>query len=408
VAEGGKRAGKNVLNVIAFAMAIERSVEKIHLVAGVTRACARLNIVDCNGFGLRNFFGGRCWEGKYEGKEAIFVDDKVVIIEGGGKASDAARIKGASFGCVYLSEANELNKGFFFEAIDRTLAARTRRVFLDLNAKEKGHWFYREFLDRFDVQGDKSVNYGHFTVFDNKALNQDDLRARLASYDKASAWYRRDILGLRCGGADVIYSGFDEGLIVPRDELSQKKFVRMAVGVDVGGRDATVATLVGITADGELALVDGYYHRQGKRNEMTHAKYVEELADCIAVWMKDFAAFEFGGAVFCESAEKMFRAALAQELARRGIRTAVYPSYKKDGILDRIRLFSFLINKKKLLVAKELSAWVDAFYAARWCEKAREKGEWVRVDDGSYSVDCLDSAEYGVVPFKQLIMKMEV
>ncbi|MCL2168417.1 MAG: hypothetical protein FWB74_00155 [Defluviitaleaceae bacterium] len=35
VAEGGKRAGKNVLNVLAFAMNLEKSVEKLHLVAGV-------------------------------------------------------------------------------------------------------------------------------------------------------------------------------------------------------------------------------------------------------------------------------------------------------------------------------------------------------------------------------------
>jgi len=109
--------------------------------------------LDCNGFGLKSFFGSRGREGKYEGKDAFFADtatgQKVVIIEGGGRASDAARIKGASFGSVYISESNEVHKTFFFEALDRTLASRDRKVFLDLNATSEGHWFYREFLDRF-------------------------------------------------------------------------------------------------------------------------------------------------------------------------------------------------------------------------------------------------------------------
>jgi len=52
------------------------------------------------------------------------------------------------------------------------------------------------------------------------------------------------------------------------------------------------------------------------------------------------------------------------------------------------------------MVAGHLEEWAGAFYAARWDEKAREKGAWVRVDDGSYAVDCLDSAEYAAMPFK--------
>jgi PBSX family phage terminase large subunit len=412
VAEGGKRAGKNVINVIAFAMALERSPEKLHLVAGVTKGCAKLNILDCNGFGLKAFFGGRAREGRYEGKDALFVDDKVVIIEGGGKANDAVRIKGASFGSVYMSEANEMHKSFFFEALDRTLASRQRRVFLDLNAKPPGHWFYREFLSLQEKllkeNPEYGLNYGHFTVFDNLALSPEALQEALAGYDKGSAWYKRDILGLRGGGAESIYTGFGPKLIVPQNELAGRNFVKMAVGIDVGGRDATVATLIGITAEGELALIDGYFHKQGDGNYMTHEKYVKEIGEKIESWSEIYPALCFGGAVFCESAEKMFRTALFQELRRRGLSILVHSSYKGDGVLERIRLFCLLINQGRLFVASHLEPWIHAFYAARWDCRARERGAWVRVDDGSYSVDCLDSAEYGVLPFKrQLIMNNE-
>ena len=86
---------------------------------------------------------------------------------------------------------------------------------------------------------------------------------------------------------------------------------------------------------------------------------------------------------------------------------AVYPSYKKDGILDRIRLFSLLIAQGRLVVAAHLEEWIDAFYCATWDEGAKSRGAWVRVDDGSYALDCLDSAEYAAVPFRQLIINNE-
>lgn len=55
VAEGGKRGGKNVLQVMAFCTLLETHKNKIHLVAGVSVATAKLNILDCDGYGLLNY-----------------------------------------------------------------------------------------------------------------------------------------------------------------------------------------------------------------------------------------------------------------------------------------------------------------------------------------------------------------
>ena len=45
----------------------------------------------------------------------------------------------------------------------------------------------------------------------------------------------------------------------------------------------------------------------------------------------------------------------------------------------------------------------DAIVQAGGNPAAYEKGEWQRLDDGSFSVDCLDSAEYGFYPYKRWI-----
>ena len=63
VAEGGKRGGKNVLITMAYCTILEKHPSRIHLIAGVSTATARLNILDCDGFGLKNYFEGRCREG---------------------------------------------------------------------------------------------------------------------------------------------------------------------------------------------------------------------------------------------------------------------------------------------------------------------------------------------------------
>ena len=107
VAEGGKRAGKNILNLLAWAFCLERHPEKLHLAAGVSIAAAKMNILDSNGFGLRYLFAGRCRMGRYMDKEALYIrcraGERVVIFAGGGRSSDAALIKGNSYGSAYLT-----------------------------------------------------------------------------------------------------------------------------------------------------------------------------------------------------------------------------------------------------------------------------------------------------------------
>ena len=73
VAEGGKRGGKNVLQTLVFCALLETHTNKIQLVAGVSVATAKLNILDCDGYGLLNYFEGRCREGKYKDRDCVHV-----------------------------------------------------------------------------------------------------------------------------------------------------------------------------------------------------------------------------------------------------------------------------------------------------------------------------------------------
>ena len=52
VAEGGKRAGKNITNLLAWADCIERHPYRLHLAAGVSLGTAKMNILDSKGCGI--------------------------------------------------------------------------------------------------------------------------------------------------------------------------------------------------------------------------------------------------------------------------------------------------------------------------------------------------------------------
>ena len=103
VAEGAIRSGKTIDHCIIACMYLEKCPDKIHLASGSTIANAKMNIGDCNGFGLEHLFRGRCRWGKYKDNEALYIQtqtgEKIVLFAGGGKSdsygfSDGGQRKG--------------------------------------------------------------------------------------------------------------------------------------------------------------------------------------------------------------------------------------------------------------------------------------------------------------------------
>ena len=85
-------------------------------------------------------------------------------------------------------------------------------------------------------------------------------------------------------------------------------------------------------------------------------------------------------------------------------RFAVRGFDKSDGILERIELVSMLLAQGRYKISTKMDKWQEAYQMAVWSDKSYEKGEWVRLDDGSYPVDCLDSAEYSLYPLKRFLL----
>lgn len=403
VAEGGKRGGKNVLQVLAFCTALEMHPNKLHLIAGVSQATAKLNIIDCDGFGLANFFENRCREGKYKERSCLYIDtktgEKVVLVSGGRKDGDEAYIKGNTYGMAYITEVNECHKKFVQEVFDRTISSMDRKIFHDLNPKDPNHWYYKEVLEFHQKkQGEDEkygYNYGHFTIADNLSVSDEKLREVLGTYQKGTVWYDRDILGKRKAAEGLVYLQFANGneKFVTNDD-SDVGYAR--IGVDFGGnKSAHAFYCVGFSSDMKrVTVLDEYYLKK----EITPTKLEEDFCDFVLKQKERYPVWE----ARCDSAETTLIRGLTAATVKRGIGIEIKKAIK-GPITDRIRFTNMMLSLGRYKIMARCKKLIEAMNEAVW---DAEEIEDVRLDDGSKNIDSLDAVEYAIEPDQNNILSL--
>ena len=398
VAEGGKRGSKNIVNTLAWCIAVDNHDDELHLAAGVSVASARLNIIDSNGLGVKYYFAGRYRSGKYEGRDCVYVDtpkgQKVILISGGGKKGDEKYIKGNSYGTALITEANECHPDFIREVFDRTLSSSCRIIFHDLNPKPPKHWYYRDILDFHFAQQKKNKKYGfnyeHFTIADNPSIPDEVKRQILSTYDTDSIWFKRDILGLRIAAEGAVYPLFANH---PKDFIikTAPPIILGSVGVDFGGNKSGQSfSLVGFTPRyAKKIILDEEYRKGALDNPAT-------LAAAFSFFVqRNIRAYPALKYAFADSAEQVLIRGLAAELKKDKVPLLLRNSLKLP-IIDRIRLDNLLLSQGRLEIMEHCKYTQDAFAEALWDDKADEDK---RLDNFTSNIDMLDSQEYGSEAF---------
>ena len=407
VAEGGKRGGKNVLITMAYCAILEKHPSKLHLVAGVSTTTARLNILDCDGYGVSNYFEGRCREGQYKNRDCLYVNtptgEKIILVSGGGKDRDERLIKGNTYGTAYITEANECHPNFIKEVFDRTISSPDRKVFHDLNPKAPGHWYYEDVIGFHEQQQltdpDYGYNYGHFDISDNMSISDTQLRKILKTYDKNSVWYKRDILGQRCPADGLVYQYFadhtDEFLIDDPLKWCEKnghRITTVMIGVDFGGTgSANKFQATGITGRGTVIALDEEYI---KRDIDPDA-----LNKAFSLFVQRVSAVYGASQTRADSAEQILIRGLTHTVQKDRLRTTVKNAIKGE-INNRIRLSILLMAQKRFYISRKCPHLVSALQTAVYDPK---KTDDTRLDDGTSDIDSLDAFEYSIEPWaKQL------
>lgn len=412
VAEGAIRSGKTIDHCIIAAAYLETCPDKIHLASGSSMPNAKLNIGDCNGFGLEHLFRGRCRWGKYKDNEALYLDtktgEKIVIFAGGGKSNSFQKILGNSYGLWIATEINEhydsedSRESFIKVAFGRQLAAERPFVLWDLNPNPPEHPIYTNYIDAYKTGYAGGYLYEHFTIDDNRTITPER-RAKIESqYTPGTTWYRRDILGERC---------IAEGLIFPNFADDPKRWIRterpedlefITIAIDYGGnKSKTVFVATGFRWlwSGLVVLKD--HKVQGEKGEIDGDRINDEFVAFAREVIDEYPGIPIRFAVG-DSAEQYLNAGVHMAVQRAGLGFDVGDSYKAE-ILDRIHCKSALMSSGRWEVMECCKHVINSTASQVWDPKSKAKDK--RLDNGTSDIDTADAEEYTWSPF---IEKFEV
>lgn len=383
VAEGAVRSGKTIDHCIIFSMYLETCEDKIHLASGSSLPNAKLNIGDCNGFGLEHIFRGRCRWGKYKSNEALFVQtktgEKIVIFTGGGKSDSYKSILGNSYGGWIATEINEhydcedSRTSFIKVAMARQIASVHPFTLWDLNPSNPNADIYKNYIDKF--MGLDWYRYEHFNIFDNATMSQERIEEIQNKYDKNSVWYKRDILGERMVAEGLVFPYFANDCkpylfkyqhLKEKMKEQGKRFSHLIIGVDFGDNGSKYSWhLTGFTNDWDYmwALDEGDME---KSNSIDATKFCKAF---VRFYKRCIECYGYVEWIFPDSASNTLINTLRAYFYAEGLDGSIIAPVKKNELTDRPITVDSLLVTGRLKIEEHCKNLINALSELVWDEK---------------------------------------
>jgi PBSX family phage terminase large subunit len=383
VAEGAVRSGKTIDHCIIFSMYLETCEDKIHLASGSSLPNAKLNIGDCNGFGLEHIFRGRCRWGKYKSNEALFVQtktgEKIVIFTGGGKSDSYKSILGNSYGGWIATEINEhydcddSRTSFIKVAMARQIASVHPFTLWDLNPSNPNADIYKNYIDKF--MGLDWYRYEHFNIFDNATMSQERIEEIKNKYDMNSVWYKRDILGERMVAEGLVFPYFANDCkpyLFKYQSLKEnmkkegKRFSHLIIGVDFGDNGSKYSWhLTGFTNDWDYmwALDEG---DMAKSNAIDATKFCKAF---VRFYKRCIECYGYVEWIFPDSASNTLINTLRAYFYAEGLDGNIIAPVKKNELTDRPITVDSLLVTGRLKIEEHCKNLINALSELVWDEK---------------------------------------
>ena len=422
VAEGAYRAGKSITNIFAFAMYLETCEDRLHLVSGYSSASARLNVSDCNGYGLLYLFRGRVKQGQYEKHDCLRLKtkngEKIVIFAGGGKSDSYKSIQGMSFGSWLGVElpnhyiGNDIDRNFVNMALSRLSQSKKSRVWWDLNPVYEKHRIYTMYIDKFkkaELEGKfvGGYNYENFTLFDNSSLTTEQIAVALNNFgDTSSVAYRRGVMGERAVADGLIFHQFGaerERWIRPVNDLASLPCEYYTIGIDFGkskSNTAFAATKILQGYKGVAIVADDEIEMKGGGLDSTELRRRFQLFYKKAVALKSNKRLSV---IYCDSAEPVMITEIRNALKEIGVTNVEVKGSVKGTVKDRIDCKDILLNHNRWLVADTCGYVIESTATQVWDSRPNHEDE--RLDDGTCDIDIADAEEYSWSRFIKALLR---
>ncbi len=393
VAEGAIRSGKTIDHCIIAAMYLETCKDKIHLASGSSQPNARLNIGECNGFGLEHLFRGRCKWGKFKSNEALYIQtqtgEKVVIFAGGGKADSYKKILGNSYGLWIATEINEhydsdnSRESFIKVAFGRQVAAHHPLTLWDLNPNPPKHPIYANYIDKWLGNYPGGYQYQHFTIDDNLSLTEQRREEIKGRYEAGSIWHQRDILGRRVAAQGLVFPKFaaDATPHVISAKAVPERFRWCKVGFDFGGNGSAYALVC--TAEG----YDGKYYVLKSKKAQAKEMAMQDIED-MAVHFCEYIERKYGARaerLLCDHIQAIINS-INDNTPLDADMTYKPPLEDRPFVMSKL-----LANRRIYFVEDECSDLIDELQNLVFDTKADRA---IVLDDGTMQIDTWDAWTY--------------
>lgn len=385
---GAVRSGKSFVDVTAvIPMRIRERVGKDGLcfIIGVSKETIERNVLQP----MRERYGSSL-VGTINSRNIARICGENVYCLGAEKASQVAKLQGASAKYVYGDEVAKWNREVF-----DLLKSRLDKPYScfdgSLNPEHPTHWL-KEFID-----SDADIYLQEYTIFDNTYLSPEFVKNLCTEYE-GTVYYDRFIRGKWVRAEGAIYRKFADN---PKnfycqivDEINPalpfRQFLRsqledITIGVDFGGTvsgQAFVAT----------AKTPGYHDLIALKSERHLEECEPNDIDRIALEFAQ-AVFDTFGRVdnlYWDNAESVLGRGLHHAFAQRFPSVHVHGARKKS-INDRIRCTLRLMGAGRFFYTDGCDTLKTALSEAVW---NKDKLSDERLDDGSTDIDSLDGFEY--------------
>ncbi len=381
---GAVRSGKTFISLFAFLFAILRAPRTGNIII-VGRT---LDTINGNIFSLLTnpeIFGSLVRYISYTpGAKTAVILGRTVHLYGANDASSEAKIRGLTVCLAYVDEATILPESFWKMLVTR-LSVDGARMLATTNPGSKSHWLRKEWILK---AREKNLIHFAFTMDDNPSLSEQFKAEMRASF--AGVFYLRFIEGKWTNAEGAVYPMWDETKHLIRHEDLPPIARTLAVGMDYGTTNATVAHLLGITDEEKprLVLIDEWHYSAAEHHGETIPDI--ELSRRFREWLRTNHGTDD---VYVPAPEFVFLDPSAASM-RSQLHNDQITSWAADNaVLDGIQTLGSLLAQGKLLVTDRCKIFLAEVTEYEWDAKAAEEGkdEVVKRDDHA-----MDAARYSV------------
>ncbi len=421
IKSGAVRSGKSYVDtayVVPFRIRERAGKPGLNVIMGVSKESIERNVLQP----MREIYTSDLI-GNINNRNVARVCGEDVYCLGAEKASQVAKIQGASIKYCYGDEIAKWNKEVF-----QMLKSRLDKPYSCFdgacNPEHPTHWL-KEFIDNVELD----IYLQRYTIFDNPFLDPETVENLCKEYD-GTIYYDRLILGLWKRAEGSIYKRFadnpesficeivDEFTTNPEHKQFRKEDITsIEIGLDFGGNQSGHSFVARGYTDNysdvialksrRIMVKDEKEDIDSNRLNELFCEFVQEVIDDYSVCVKsgDYVQYCNVESVFWDNAETVLGNSIRNAVEKEFPWISVRPA-KKRPINDRIRCTVKLMGAKRFFITKDCESLKTAFSDAVWNKEVVGKDE--RLDDGSTDIDSLDAFEYTIErDMKYLIEEVE-